>query len=190
MKSPNERTSGAQSKPEHPRPMSCRGSALQRAMSDAIRKAAPSVPVIPQDWRVKDVISGKTPACVMLEAAIDNRIAAGASEESVMQIAYALVSETRRKLMEARPAYAAIIRDLDLALIHETQAQGPADVAQMDTLKQKCANGLRNLLNRLTGHRDAIDIAIDATEHELRAREGGRNSTLTSFGITPTGRAS
>jgi hypothetical protein len=163
---------------------------MQRELSAAIRAASAEAPTVRQSWRVKDVIAGNTPACPTLESAIDERIAAGASVESVMEIAHVIVRNTRQKLIDARPDFAAMVSSLDTAMLYETQVQGPADVAQMETFRSRCATTLRALVNRLTPHRDALEITIVAAEREIAERERQAVVSRSRFGLTTTGRAS
>ena len=190
MKSANDSPDHGQKKPEHARPMSCRGSDMQRAIAAAVRKASPDVPAHRQSWRVRGVINGSQPACPTLEAVIDERIAAGASEDDVMAIAHTVTEHTRQKLIAARPAYAAMIRDLDVAILYETQVQGPADVVQVESFRSRCMTTLKALLSRTRAHRDAQDLVIVAAEREIAEREREHTMTRARFNLAPRGRAS
>jgi hypothetical protein len=190
MKPPRDRNDGRQSNTEHPRPMSCRGSTMQRAIAASVRAAAPEIPSVRQSWRVKGVINGTESACPVLEACIDERIAAGASAESILAIPQTLLEQTRQKLMDARPEYAAMVNDLDAAMLYEQQVQGPADVAQMTTLRQRCSASIRDLINRMRPHREATEIVLVAAERALAERERANAMERSRFGLTSTGRAS
>lgn len=192
MKSTNHTTGDGRSKPEHARPMSCRGSVMQMAIAAAVRQAAPATQQAGkrQSWRVQGVITGTQPACPTLEAVIDERIAAGADAESVMEIAYVIVANTRAKLITARPEYAEMCANIEEAFIREQAAQGSADVSQMKVLRGKCAAGLREAWRRLVRHRDALDIAIVSVERATAEREREHATVRASFGLAPRGRAS
>jgi hypothetical protein len=163
---------------------------MQRDLAVAIREATPDISTVRQSWRVQAVIAGKQPVCPTLEAAINERIAAGASEEDVMEIAHVVVRHTRQKLIDARPAYAAMVRSLDSAVLYETQVQGPQDVATVETLAKRCINSLKHLLARTTQQREASEIVIVATQAEIAERERQNQTARSRFGITGNGRAS
>jgi hypothetical protein len=188
MKSPTNGPRDGRAKPEQTRPMSCRGSAMQREIAAAVRAASPDAPHTRQSWRVKAVIAGDQPSCPTLEMVIDERIAAGASEDDVMEIAHVIARHTRQKLMDARPGYAALVRDLDAAMKYETQLQGPQDVATVESFGRRCVNSLRQLLARTTQHRDAADLVIVAAQREIAERERGR--AMEKSRLTIAGRAS
>jgi hypothetical protein len=172
--------------------MSCRNSTMQHEIAAAVRRAAPETqqPGVRQSWRVQGVITGAQPACPTLEAVIDERIAAGAPAELVMEIAHTVVAHTRAKLMAARPEYAALVGTVEAAYLNEQAAQGKADVPQMRTLTQRCMATLRDSLRSLIHHRDALDIAVVATEREIAQREQQHAVARTGLGLAPRGRAS
>ena len=192
MKSPTSDPNGGQVNPEHPhpRPMSCRGSAMQRELALAVRNCHAIAPRYRQSDRVKRVIANDQPSCPVLEAVIDERITSGASEESILEIGNVVQRHIRQKLMHARPEYAAMVRDLDLAMIAETQAQGPQDVATVESFGSRCLTKLKNLLNRSNQQREALELVIVATEAEIAERERQYTTTVSRFNLSPRGRAS
>lgn len=188
MKSPTSGPNGRQSKPEHRRPMSCRGSDMQRAIATAVRAATPDIPTTRQSWRVKGVIAGDQPACVTLEAVIDERIAAGASVESVMNIAFEVVKHTREKLIAARPDFAAMVSSFESAALYETQMQGAADVPQMESFGRRCVNSLKSFISRGHAHRDALDVVLVAAQRAVAEQE--QQAVVSRSRLSLGGRAS
>lgn len=160
---------------------------MQQAIALAVRHAAPpkQTPGIRQSWRVQGVVTGAQPACPTLEAVIDERIAAGASVDDVMAIAHVVVEHTRRKLLAARPDLAALVATPEAAYLAEQEAQGPADVSQMRTLRERCTASLRESWRRLTRHRDALDFAIIATERAIQHDEALAATARARVGASP-----
>lgn len=190
MKSPTNGPESGRTPTEHARPMSCRGSLMQREIANAVRHAYANAPRYRQSDRVKGVIANDRPSCPVLEAVIDERIAAGADADAVLEIGHVVLRHIREKLIAERPEYAAMVRELDLAMVNETAAQGPQDVATVESLGAKCLAKLKNLLSRSTQHRNALDLVIVATEREIAERDRDQTMVRSRFNLTPNGRAS
>ena len=160
-------------------------SPMQSAIAEAIRQAQTTGGR--QSWRVRDIVSGKIEPCATLEMVIDERIAYGAEDRDVMAIGYEFLRQVRAKLAARKPIPVA---DIVRAYEMEELEQGTSTAAQMRALGNRGIASLRAAWQGLTGHREALDTAILATEIEIDRHERNeeQHQALRQMAITRLGR--